>query len=218
MGYRLRPGLSFCRIGDDVIFLDLKDDRYFRLASQLASVFRGLVDARVDDPDDCRALTAAGIVRWVDGPSDIGSPQLCEPERKAPAMASGRTTAFEIALALALEASIRRQVRSGQLFAVIGRLSECKRQISVPCQYGDRRTSRTIRAFEIAQYVRSPANLCLTRSIAMVHRLSRQGCSAELVMGVRSAPFSAHSWVQVGDVVCNDSPEEVARFTPIFVA
>lgn len=210
--------MSFCQIGDDIVFLDLKSDRYFRLTSQLAPVFGALVDAGSDGPQNCQALAAAGVVQWVDGPSNIEPARRCEPRRKAPAMASGRASAFEIARALTLEASIRRQLRSGQLFAVVGRLAACKRQISAPCQFGDRRPSQTIRSFEIAKYFRSPANLCLTRSIAMVHRLSQRDCRAELVIGVRSAPFSAHSWVQVGDVVCNDSPEEVARFTPIFVA
>lgn len=218
MGYRLRPGLSFCQIGDDTIFLDLNNDRYFRLASPLIPVFRSLAEGRSNSPHHCHDLAKAGIVQWMDGPSNIEPARLCEPRRKAPAMASGRARAFDVARALTLETSIRRQVRMGQLFAVIDRLLTRKRQISTLCQFGDRRPNQIIRSFEIAKYFRSPANLCLTRSIALVHGLSRQGCRAELVMGVRSAPFSAHSWVQVGDVVCNDSPEEAARFTPIFVA
>ncbi len=66
--------------------------------------------------------------------------------------------------------------------------------------------------------MRSPANRCLSRSIALVQRLAQLGCAAHLVMAVRAAPFAAHSWVQVDDIVLNDTPEEVSRYSPIFLA
>src|SRR3546814_1705312 len=35
-------------------------------------------------------------------------------------------------------------------------------------------------------------------------------CSSDLVVGVRAQPF-AHAWVQSGDIVLNETPDEVAR-------
>jgi hypothetical protein len=32
---------------------------------------------------------------------------------------------------------------------------------------------------------------------------------------VQTKPFAAHCWVQQGDVVFNDTPEHVRRYTPI---
>ena len=40
---------------------------------------------------------------------------------------------------------------------------------------------------------------------------------AQLVIGVRTSPFGAHSWAQHEDEVLNDSVEEVLRFTPILI-
>lgn len=56
---------------------------------------------------------------------------------------------------------------------------------------------------------------CLFHALALKTFLARYGFSVQWVIGVSSAPFSAHSWVQVKDVVLDDSPEEVCSFTPI---
>ncbi len=50
------------------------------------------------------------------------------------------------------------------------------------------------------------------------NRLTGLRCDALLVIGVRAQPFTAHSWVQSGNFVLNDTPDEVARYTPIYFA
>ncbi len=56
---------------------------------------------------------------------------------------------------------------------------------------------------------------CLVRSIALARDLAMLGCSSSLCIGVKSPPFAAHAWVQIGDHVLNDTAERVARFVPI---
>jgi hypothetical protein len=56
---------------------------------------------------------------------------------------------------------------------------------------------------------------CLFDSLSIVELLARRGIFPTWVFGVQTAPFAAHCWVQDGDVVFNDSPERVRRFTPI---
>jgi len=36
-----------------------------------------------------------------------------------------------------------------------------------------------------------------------------------LAIAVRTGPFGAHAWVQVGDAIVNDSVDNVRDFTPI---
>ena len=74
-----------------------------------------------------------------------------------------------------------------------------------------------LRAFEHARLLRSAADRCLPRSIALSLRLARRGIHAHIVIGVRSDPFGAHCWVQHGEAVLNDTAEEVLRYTPILV-
>jgi hypothetical protein len=77
--------------------------------------------------------------------------------------------------------------------------------------------ARILRAFEYAKVLRSAADRCLPRSIALGLCLARIDVSCDVIIGVKLGPFAAHCWVQAGDEVLNDSVEEVARFTPILV-
>lgn len=63
-----------------------------------------------------------------------------------------------------------------------------------------------------------PADLvCLRDSFLLMRILLSRGVAADWVFGVQAEPFSAHCWVQVGDVVINDNVDHVVRFTPILV-
>lgn len=46
--------------------------------------------------------------------------------------------------------------------------------------------------------------LCLHRSFAAVRLLRKFGVEAELIIGVRPAPFLSHAWVEVGNETVND--------------
>lgn len=58
---------------------------------------------------------------------------------------------------------------------------------------------------------------CLLDSLALMRFLSLDGLMPRWVVGVRLAPFAAHSWVQCGPVVLNDQHEFVRQFRPILV-
>jgi hypothetical protein len=59
---------------------------------------------------------------------------------------------------------------------------------------------------------------CLLDSLAVHDFLSRFGIASSLVVGVRTCPFSAHAWIQVGPCVVNDIAEIVRAYEPIFVS
>ncbi len=56
---------------------------------------------------------------------------------------------------------------------------------------------------------------CLQRAFMLQRHLARSGHDARWVIGVRTWPFLAHAWVQVGACVVGDSLERVNAFTPI---
>lgn len=58
---------------------------------------------------------------------------------------------------------------------------------------------------------------CLHDSLTLVHFLASEGVFAHWVIGVRTQPFGAHSWVQSGETVLNDQHEHVRRYQPILV-
>ena len=59
--------------------------------------------------------------------------------------------------------------------------------------------------------------VCLMRSLQQRLYLSSLGHSAAWVFGVRTWPFEAHCWLQVGDMVLDDTVEHVCGFSPIMV-
>lgn len=59
---------------------------------------------------------------------------------------------------------------------------------------------------------------CLHDALTLVGFLAAEGIAAHWVIGVRTRPFGAHSWAQIGDIVLNDQHEQVRRFAPILVA
>ncbi len=64
-------------------------------------------------------------------------------------------------------------------------------------------------------FVFGAQDACLYDSIALTRFLASYKQFPTCVIGVQTGPFGAHCWVQAGEVVFNDSPESVRRFTPI---
>ena len=58
---------------------------------------------------------------------------------------------------------------------------------------------------------------CLFESLALLNFLSHYRIHPSWVFGVATAPFAAHCWLQLGGFACNDSLDQVRRFTPIMV-
>lgn len=58
---------------------------------------------------------------------------------------------------------------------------------------------------------------CLHDSLALIGFLASEGVFPRWVIGVKTHPFGAHSWVQHGGIVLNDQHENVRRYSPILV-
>jgi hypothetical protein len=56
---------------------------------------------------------------------------------------------------------------------------------------------------------------CLLDSLVLAGFLLRQGIPCALIVGVSTKPFLAHAWVQLGELVLNDTAEHVQTFTRI---
>ncbi|MBT9495434.1 MAG: lasso peptide biosynthesis B2 protein [Paucibacter sp.] len=73
-------------------------------------------------------------------------------------------------------------------------------------------------AYEKVQpFVFTAREKCLLDSLALVGFLATEGAFPRWVIGVRTCPFGAHSWVQSGHTVLNDQHEYVRQFRPILV-
>jgi hypothetical protein len=66
-------------------------------------------------------------------------------------------------------------------------------------------------------FVLSAHDRCLNDSLTLLHFLAAEGAFPRWVIGVRTRPFGAHSWVQMDGVVLNDQHEHVRQYRPILV-
>ncbi len=82
----------------------------------------------------------------------------------------------------------------------------------------DARVQALIRAYLATRRWIVTQDRCLPWSASLVKLLRHSGLGARLVIGVRTAPFSAHAWAQVDGVVLNDSLDRVIPYTPILAA
>lgn len=64
----------------------------------------------------------------------------------------------------------------------------------------------------------SAAGKCLLDSLTLHGFLSRYGVPSVFVIGVRTAPFGAHAWVQTGACVLNDDCETVNAYEKIYAS
>lgn len=189
----------------EVIFLDLAGDRYVRLSDDQNAV----VVAR---------MTSGELACW-HVPDDLPLPKQWE--EPAAAWQTGDPSAFslsDVARALWMQRRIERRISSKGFDAVMHSTRRLLDQAAGrTLGDADPFITRFVRAFDQACLLKTAANRCLPRSIALALVLAGHGIRSTVVIGVRRSPFSAHCWVQAGPVVLNDTLDEVRRVTPLLV-
>lgn len=195
---------AWCVIDGTVVMLDIARDRYFRLPEQrnqrfLADIGQPLPEAPVQPPSFPRPpawlAPASCLDAADDGPFRLGDvARSLWTQRRAEQRLAARPLHTVLA-----------DLRG--VWTALGRAEASLSPLAL----------REVHAFEHARLLRSAAGRCLPRSIALALCLARRRCRAHLVLGVKLAPFAAHSWVQVHDAVVGDELEEVLRYTPILV-
>ena len=58
---------------------------------------------------------------------------------------------------------------------------------------------------------------CLPRALLTRAYLRRRGIRLDLVLGVRTHPFDAHCWLQLGDLLVDDRLDHVRAYSPVVV-
>ena len=223
MSYKLRSDVSFCRLDDTVIFLDLAADRYFALPASSSAAFLALIEgADLSRPQAASLgqLVECGILGELDGPEEAIIPTaLCGPTRSLLDEPSQKCPSPVLMEALVFQTLAAHRVRTTPLRTVIAALATRKRQMkSRAAQSALEMTQWCGRASETLRLLISSQDRCLGRSLALANHLARKGCPFSLVFGVKLHPFGAHAWVQQGDLVLNSRLDEVLGYTPILVA
>lgn len=211
--YRLSPDMRCCTIGTHSIFLDLACDRYFLLKQDAEVRFQKFRAGSADEADLAWLHSKRIICPGVHQPSD-NLPTLHAPEFSA--LDNDLPSARFVCTAKAAFAQIAasRAIRRLPIARVLSEIQPVSQQ-RIPDEY--QHALYVASAFQQARYLISGIDQCLPRGIAMKSMLARQGCHADLVIGV-ALPFSAHCWVQLGSTVLTDPLDLVEPYKPILVA
>lgn len=220
---KLHGDLSYCKIDGHLIFLDVQNDRYFRLAECLESALVAYLGGGASLDCNIRKLIERKIL--VDGSNDfnhIPSAFKKTPTRSAmeEAVHARRTSVSEVLDTVAIVCSTQLQLKAKSLKQVLDKLAFCREKRTSgpsPSRHSESQVLDAAAAFRSARMYVPIDTCCLLDSIAMVKFLAKRELHADLVFGVTADPFSAHCWVQYGTTILNDALGHALTHTPIRV-
>jgi hypothetical protein len=215
MGFHLRQNLFFCSCSGRTIFLDVNGDRYFCLVDRDDETFRRLKlgDDTSASHDRIEQLIRSRIIYEDPAPTSIADTTVLQPVREIE-FRIYRPAVGEKAHAIRRQLSMALRLRYGGLASTFDHLRRKRDKLTLP-ESRDDNWPRVISSFASTTMLRPRSGHCLTSSLAMLSYAFELGLDADLVLGVRAAPFSAHCWLQEGDRIINDTLENVSRFIPI---
>jgi hypothetical protein len=202
--------------GDDLVLLDVAADAYFCLPGGALGLdldpLRGTLTS--EDPDVVGILSAVGLLSPThSAPSRLRRAPPPLPTGSALSVLTPPPAWFDAATALRGVVDVALHYRGRSFSDVLRAASQTPRA-------GSGRTGDLLelvgRFHAWAPYAPVSAK-CLLRSFMLLRLLRRAGHDVQWVFGVATWPFRAHCWLQVGDVVLDDSVESLAAYQPILV-
>lgn len=225
MTYTLCSGVSYCRVGERLLFLDLATDRYLCLPPEIEDCFVNLSKGENGDPVLTQCLVQTRIVEPASEPnlsacrttqpptSSLLDSPLPKVRASLPALtrlglanSSLKWRGFFSSIAGLRQRKIRKAGSSGNAGLQSTLSAEDKRSALGAAS-----------AFEACDAFLGSKDKCLPRSLAAAHRMLDVGLIPHLVVAVRLDPFHAHAWVQWGEHLVNERVDATRAFTPILV-
>lgn len=191
--------------GEQAIFLDLRQDRYFGLGEPENSRF-------------CAKIACGELAEW-HLPTCLPKPEAWEyPDSGPPVSDDRRLNIASIAAAFWIQRRLEVRLPTMPFHQfLIGIRDMAEHRLSGVTDARAECIPGIVADFERARLIRSAANRCVPRSLAFVVRCAARGLRVHAVIGVKSQPFQAHCWAQYGSVVLTDPLEHVLQFKPLLV-
>ena len=235
--YDLPQHVYACRTDDGVIFLDARHDRYFGLSGTAVAALPDLVrnwpsgDTRARSGSEA-PIPRAEVHRVADNLIERGL--LCRggdaesPRRRASvpplsmdlprAVVEARRALRAVDLIYFLLACTQAiwLLKRHPLEVIASRVTAARRNgepLDLVDVFGRVQVFRRLRRLLFSEKDR-----CLLNALALVLFLRRYGHFPHFVIGVKTLPFGAHSWVQHQQTLLEGDPASVCHFVPILVA
>lgn len=235
--YLLPPYVHVCRADDHVVMLDLRRSKYLAIGQRLGQVLGTLVLGWPTElvscteathaealPEKCRSavndMVHQGLLTQDSTLGKTASPLTLVPAAASlvgeDADVDVRIDARRIATFLSSVAVAGANLRWGKFERVVRSVQARKARHCERTAFDFDAARDAMAAFERLRPLGfSSRDKCLFHSLALIEFLAHERIFPMWIIGVKTGPFGAHSWVQQGNVVFNDLPEQVRRFTPI---
>lgn len=204
----LAPGVHMAWRDEDVVVLDLKADTYGCLVGLASSVRPGASAGTllISEPELLDQLSLAGLTASTGSDHDAVQTVCGELE---PWRVISSTLKLGAAITAVVSTARFRRTPLTDLVAIVR-----ARNDGLPSS--DRHTAALALGAYLSVHPWIPyAGDCLQRAFMLHAQLHAHGVAAQWVFGVRTWPFAAHCWIQIGDLVLGDSLDRVKGFTPI---
>lgn len=224
-----------CVTATGAVVLDLKRNRYFGLgyreARSLSTLATNWTAASTASGGAIEPMQLEDAARLADALIKAGFLTAVAPTEPGPQFASIDSNAtltsvgYELGAApqlnlLHIVAFLRaciwakRAVDSRLLYSIACEVAQNK--ANAPSDVDLERTIELVCVFRrLRPYAFAAKDQCLFHALALLKFLSYYHVFPTWVIAVRPAPWAAHSWLQLGTLVLDCSPEEIDGYTPI---
>ena len=234
--YWLADHVFVCIDDAFLVVLDLKQDRYWALEASGTAPLSGLVpgwpvkplDAPIvgsSDPEEAQEIAEKLLEQRILSDSEAGGKDATPVRVTPPARellstnehnaATSRPGALRNLIAAAISAKVA--LRLGRFEKAVHRVQERKRKAGGRTTQLDFERARSLveQFFRLRVFLFTSKSECLFDSLTLLNFLARYGIFPDWVFGVQARPFAAHCWVQLDEIVFNDTVEHVGGYTPI---
>jgi hypothetical protein len=235
--YWLPTHVRACSTSTGTVLLDLRRNRYFGVGRKETRVLSSLAANWQDTPAtssftrDLDALPMEDAVRIADKLVEAGllSKDAAEPAAFTPTAIDLNSLLTSVGHEVERKSPIRwrhiidflractwarRSVRSRTLYVVAEEIGRKKNAAGAP--FDAERAIELVGVFRrLRPHTFAARDQCLFHALALVRFLSAYDIYPTWVIGVRTKPWAAHSWVQQGTLLLDANPEQVCDYSPI---
>ncbi len=235
MSYFLDGHIHCLPTSDGAIFLDARKSRYYRIPLEQAASLASFVlnwPKRVATPSgvspDVGSVAPSGLGKLIDAgiltTSDPGSwkllasppPVAAGLDYGSPASHQLRISARHVLLFCWSAVMMSAQIRFLSLETILAGMRRRGRRHAPQRGIAINQIRDLVFAHDrIRPWLYVSKDSCLRDSLVLFEFLRLNGVQATLVIGVKSAPFAAHCWVQSGTTSLNNQPDELDSYEPI---
>ncbi len=232
MHYALAPHIRVCRTQCDTVGLDLQRNRYFGLGDNETSllVHLGVLDggeatllsgSQVSTLRD--ALMRAGLLVPADATHEgtgSGPSMTMDPPAASAGYEHTDTAPIRMHHILNLLRAFmwaQLALKKQSLHAISLQVSRARLTRKEP--FESSRAIALVSTFRrLRPFLYGARQRCLLHALTLTRFLAHYDQYPHWVIGVRTRPWAAHSWVQAGVMVLDGRPDDVCDYTPLLTA